>query len=421
MKLLVTGVNHRTAPVEVRERLSFDVHSLGPAVADLKRRPGILEGLILSTCNRVEIAVSAEETTEADREVHDFLTRTQRIEPAWILPYLYRYEDTEAIRHLFRVAASLDSMVVGEPQILGQLKAAYAADKVGVALNGVLDTVLTRAFAVAKRVRSETAIGQSAVSISYVAVELARQIFGRLNERVVLMVGAGKMSELAARHLRRAGATQVFVTNRSHDRAVRLAEAFQGRTVPYDRFKEELPRADIVITSSGAPHYILGKAEVRRAVEARRNRPVFLIDIAVPRNIDPEVNQLENVFLYDIDDLQKVVDENLKARQQEAEGAEGIITEEVDRMVSRLRSREAKPTIVELQHQLETVRTAELERLAGKLTSLTPDQREAVEAITRGLINKIAHGPIAEIRRQANEPNGLQSIEIIRRIFRLDE
>lgn len=421
MKLLVTGVNHRTAPVEVRERLSFDLHSLGPAVADLKRRPGILEGLILSTCNRVEIAVSAEETTEADREVQDFLTRTQRIEPAWILPYLYRYEDREAIRHLFRVAASLDSMVVGEPQILGQLKAAYAAAKAGGALNGVLDTVLTRAFAVAKRVRSETAIGQSAVSTSYVAVELARQIFGRLNERVVLMVGAGKMSELAARHLRRAGATQIFVTNRSHDRAVRLAEAFQGRTVPYDRFKEELPRADIVITSSGAPHYILGKAEVRRAVEARRNRPVFLIDIAVPRNIDPEVNQLENVFLYDIDDLQKVVDENLKARQQEAEGAEGIIAEEVDRMVSRLRSREAKPTIIELQHQLETVRTAELERLAGKLTSLTPDQREAVEAITRGLINKIAHGPIAELRRQANEPNGLQSIEIIRRIFRLDE
>ena len=421
MKLLVTGVNHRTAPVEVRERLSFDAHSLGPAVADLKRRPGIFEGLILSTCNRVEIAVSAEETTEAAREVHDFLTRTQRIEPAWILPYLYRYEDREAIRHLFRVAASLDSMVVGEPQILGQLKAAYAAAKVGGALNGVLDTVLTRAFAVAKRVRSETAIGQSAVSISYVAVELARQIFGRLNERVVLMVGAGKMSELAARHLRRAGATQIFVTNRSHDRAVRLAEAFQGRTVPYDRFKEELPRADIVITSSGAPHYILGKAEVRRAVEARRNRPVFLIDIAVPRNIDPEVNQLENVFLYDIDDLQKVVDENLKARQQEAEGAEGIITEEVDRMVSRLRSREAKPTIIELQHQLETVRTAELERLAGKLASLTPDQREAVEAVTRGLINKIAHGPIAELRRQASEPDGLQSIEIIRRIFRLDE
>ncbi len=421
MKLLLTGVNHKTAPVEVRERLSFDSASLPAALAELKNCKGVLEAMILSTCNRVEVTAAVEESSDADQEIARFLTRAGGVDPDSIAPYLYRYWDEEVIRHLFRVASSLDSMVIGEPQILGQLKSAFTAAKECGAVAGALETVLTRAFAVAKRVRTETAIGQSAVSVSYVAVELAKQIFGRLDDKTVMLVGAGEMSELAARHLRRAGVRRIFVTNRTHERAVQLAKAFDGEVVPYDRFREELPRADIVITSSGAPHCILTREDMRKVIAARRNRPVFLIDIAVPRNVEPAVNELDNVFLYDIDDLQEVVDENLKARMQEAEEAEAIVEEEVKRMVSRLRVQEVKPTIVSLQQRLESVRQAELERLGGKLASLSPAQREAVEALTRGIINKIAHGPIVELRRKAAEPDGLQTIEVIRRVFRLDE
>ena len=420
MKISTTGVNHKTAPLEVRERLSFEPKSLPRALKALKQEPGLVEGLILSTCNRVEITVCAEDQTDTVRLAQDFLSSSQQVAPSDIASYLYSYDDEEAIRHLFRVAASLDSMVVGEPQILGQLKSAYAAAKAEGAVTGLLETVVTNAFHVAKRVRTETDIGQSAVSVSFVAVELARQIFGNLNRHTVMIIGAGKMSELAARHLRRAGADQIFVTNRTHDRAVEMAEIFQGRVVRYDRFAASLPQTDIVITSSGAPHYILNKEDVRRVLEARRNRPMFLIDIAVPRNIDPAVNDLDNVFLYDIDDLQQVVDENLKGRMQEAEEAETIVDDEVRRVLSRLKAREVTPTIVGLQQHLEELRTAELDRLQGKLADLTPAQREAVEALTKGLINKIAHGSIAELRRQASQPNGILSIDIIRRVFRLD-
>jgi glutamyl-tRNA reductase len=421
MKLLVTGVNHKTAPLEVRERLSFDLNSLPPALAALKKRDGVIEGMILSTCNRVEVMVTTEDDADADALIENYLTSIRDLEPNWIEPHLYRHSGDDAIRHLFRVAASLDSMVVGEPQILGQLKAAYAVAKAEGTVSGALETILTRAFGVAKRVRTETTIGESAVSVSYVAVELARQIFGKLDRSTVMIIGAGKMSELAARHLRRAGATEIFVTNRTHNRAVQVAKLFEGSVVEYGRFKEVLPKADIVITSSGAPHYILTKPDMRAVIESRRNKPMFVIDIAVPRNVDPAVNELDNVFLYDLDDFQEVVDDNLRTRMQEATEAESIVKEEVERTVSRLKAREVKPTIVGVQQQLETLRTAELERVQGKLSDLTPAQREAVEALTKGLVNKIAHGPITELRRQAAQPNGLQSIEIIRRVFRLDE
>ncbi len=421
MKLLITGVNHRTAPVDVRERLSFDHDRLAIALREIKTLGGVHEGMILSTCNRVEVTLATDDSTQTDGLVASFLTRTQQVESAWLEPHLYHFQDEEAIRHLFRVASSLDSMVVGEPQILGQLKAAYAEAKAHGAITGFLEAVLTRSFSVAKRVRTETAIGESAVSISYTAVELARQIFGRLDKKSVMILGAGKMSELAARHLRRAGASDIFVTNRTHDRAIEMARTFNGKVVAYDRFRQALPNIDILITSSGAPHYILKKDDVRTVLEARRNRPVFLIDIAVPRNIEPAVNELDNVFLYDIDDLQQVVDENLKARMKEAQEAEAIIEEEVERMVERLKSHGVKPMIVGLQQQLEAVRAAELERYQGKLSSLSPEQKAAVEALTRGIINKIAHGSIAELRRQATNPNGFRSVEVIRRVFRLDD
>ncbi len=420
MKFAITGLNHKTAPVEVRERLNFDQNALGPALAELKRLPGVQEGMVLSTCNRVEVSMWLEEAADARALGEQFLSSSRAVPREFVAPYLYCYEEAEAIRHLFRVAASLDSMVVGEPQILGQLKTAYALAKAHGAISGAMDALLTRAFSVAKRVRTETSIGENAVSVSYVAVELARQIFGKLDRNRIMLVGAGKMSELAARHLKRAGAEQILVTNRTHARAVEMASLFRGRVVEYERFRELLPEVDIVITSSAAPLYILRKEDMRRVIEARRNRPMFLIDIAVPRNIDPAVNELDNVFLYDIDDLQRVAAENLRNRLEEAREAEAIIDEEVRRMVARLKAREVTPTIVSLQQHLESLRQGELERIQTKLATLTPEQREAVEAMTRSLINKIAHGPISELRRQAAQPDGLATIETIRRVFRLE-
>jgi glutamyl-tRNA reductase len=416
MKFLLTGLNHRTAPVEVREKIAFDERTLPDALENLRRRPGVVEGVILSTCNRVEVSVTAEDAADAEAAVDGFIADTRSVERTWVSPYLYHYDGSDAIRHLFRVASSLDSMVVGEPQILGQLKSAYAIAKEHGSINGFLDLVMTRAFNVAKRVRSETDIGASAVSVSYAAVELAREIHGNLQGKRVLVVGAGKMAESAARHLRRAGVSEILVTNRTRSRAEALAEDCGGRVLDYERFEETVPLVDIVLASSGAPHYILTKEQMRGVMSRRRNRPMFLIDIAVPRNIDPTANELDSVFLYDIDDLGKVVDQNLKGRIKVAEDAEDIIREEVERMMARLKTREVAPTIVSLQEKLEGLRKTEWDRVRAKLGPLTPQQEELLEAYGRGLVNKIAHGPITELRKGSEDP---RMLDIIRRLFRL--
>jgi len=421
MKLLITGVSHKTAPVEVRECLAFREEALPAALADLKRREGVAEALILSTCNRVEVTVTTEDSADPQAIVDSFLADHKAVSPHTIGPHLYRHEGRDAIHHLFRVAASLDSMVVGEPQILGQLKAAYAAAKDSGAVCGWLEGLLTRAFSVAKRVRSETGIGQMAVSVSYAAVELARKIFGSLANRTVMIAGAGKMSELAARHLRRSGASHVFVTNRTHDRALEMARLFQGTPVEYTRFVAMLPEVDILIASSGAPHYILHKDEMQRVIAARRNRPMFLIDIAVPRNIEPSVNEIDNVFLYDIDDLQEVVNANLRERLKAAERAESLVAEEVERTMARLKVAEVTPTIVGLQEQLEQIRAGEIEKARRKYGPFTPEQEQAIEALTHGIMNKIAHGPISEIRRHAGQPGGEHMLAAIRKAFHLQE
>jgi glutamyl-tRNA reductase len=417
MRLWLTGLNHRTAPVGVRERLAFTESDVPAALAALRATPGISEAMILSTCNRVEVAVTAEPGCEPADAVTAFLCRDRGLDRSWLEPHLYGYRDHEAVRHMFRVAASLDSMVVGEPQILGQLKTAYALAKDTGTLSGLLDTVLTRAFSVAKRVRTETEIGASAVSVSYAAVELAREIFGNLKSRRVMLIGAGKMSELAARHLHRSGA-EILVTNRTELRAQELAALVRGTIVPYDQYPAKLRDVDIVITSSGAPHYLLTKDSVKKLLDARRNRPMFLIDIAVPRNVEPSVNELDNVFLYDIDDLQKVVSENLKSRLNEAEEADRIVAEEVERLDAWMRTRAVGPIIADLQDSLERLRVAEVERVRGKLGTLTPQQEQAIEQLTRGIVNKIAHGPIAALRRNAGD---VSVVDRIRNIFRLDE
>src|SRR5690242_17647311 len=421
MKLLTTGVSHKTAPVEVRECLAFREDALPAALADLRARAGVSEAVILSTCNRVEITLTTDDATDPQVIVDSFLCDHKSVSSDSIGPHLYRHEGRDAIHHLFRVAASLDSMVVGEPQILGQLKTAYAAAKECGAVCGWLEGLLTRAFSVAKRVRSETGIGQMAVSVSYAAVELARNIFGSLNNRTVMLVGAGKMSELAARHLRRSGASHVFVTNRTHERAIEMAALFQGTPVEYTRFTAMLPEVDILIASSGAPHYILHKDEMQRVIAARRNRPMFLIDIAVPRNIEPSVNKLDNVFLYDIDDLQEVVNANLRERMKEAERAEELVVQEVDRMVARLKVAEVAPLIVGLQEQLEQIRAGEIEKARRKFGPFTPEQEQAIEALTRGIMNKVAHGPISELRNHAGHPDGAHVVAAIRKAFHLQD
>ncbi|MGA2736950.1 MAG: glutamyl-tRNA reductase [Bryobacteraceae bacterium] len=421
MKLLITGVSHKTAPVEVRECLAFPELAVAQALHSLKSHAGVSEACILSTCNRVEITVTTEDPVDPQALVDEFLRESRMVASASIEPYLYRHAGSNAIHHLFRVASSLDSMVVGEPQILGQLKNAYGIAKTEGALCGWLEGLLERAFSVAKRVRSETGIGQMAVSVSYAAVELARKIFGSLNNRTVMIAGAGKMSELAARHLRRSGATHVFVTNRTHERATEMAKLFQGTPVEYTRFVAMLPEVDILIASSGAPHYILHKDEMQRVIAARRNRPMFLIDIAVPRNIEPSVNDLDNVFLYDIDDLQEVVNANLRERLKEAERAEEIVTQEVERMIARLKVQEIAPTIVSLQEELERIRLAEIDKVRRKFGPVTHEQEEAWEVLTRGIINKVAHGPIAELRLLAARPDGAPAIAAIRKAFHLHD
>jgi len=421
MKLLITGVSHKTAPVEVRERLAFREETLPEALADLKACDGVAEAVILSTCNRVEITVTTDDRVDPQSIVDGFLADHKPVDPADIAPHVYRHEGRDAIHHLFRVASSLDSMVVGEPQILGQLKAAYTAAKSCGTLCGWLDGLMSRSFSVAKRVRSETGIGQMAVSVSYAAVELARKIFGNLNNRTIMIVGAGKMSELAARHLRRSGASHVFVTNRTHERAVEMAQLFQGTPVEYTRFVSMLPEVDIVIASSGAPHYILRKEDMQRVISARRNKPMFLIDIAVPRNIEPTVNDLANLFLYDIDDLQEVVNANLRERMKEAGHAEDLVAEEVDRMMARLKVAEVTPTIVGLQEHLELIRAGEIDKARRRHGPFSPEQEQAIEAITRGIVNKIAHGPISELRNHAGNPDGAHVVAAIRKAFHLQD
>lgn len=427
MKLSLAGVNHKTAPVQLREKLAFRAEEIAPALLDLQSR-GAREALIVSTCNRVEVTAALDEGVRFEPLLAGMLAHRLDLPFDEVRPHIYLYEERDAIRHLFRVASSLDSMIVGEPQILGQLKAAFAQAREQGAIGNLLDAVLQRAFNVAKRVRTETEIGSNAVSVSYAAVELAREIFGSLHNKRVLIVGAGKMSEGAARHLMRAGASEIFVTNRTLARAQELAVIFGGEAVAYENFPQRLADMDIVITSSSAPTYILTPEMMRRALDHRKRRPMFLIDIAVPRNIDPAIQKLEHAFVYDMDDLQRLAESNMNARREVAQQAEAIVAEEVARLESRLRQRDVVPAIVSLQSQLEAIRQDVLAKHRRKLGTLTLEQEEALEAITRGIVNKVAHGPISEIRRQAaagradGETNEeAEFVSVVRRMFRLGD
>ncbi|HEY1272111.1 MAG TPA: glutamyl-tRNA reductase [Terriglobales bacterium] len=418
MNFQLIGVNHKTAPVEVRERLAIPESRLPEACKSLAAYPGIEEGMILSTCNRVELLAR---TKNGSADLRGFVRQYFQLEPADFDDHLYEYREEDAVRHVFRVASSLDSMVVGEPQILGQVKEAYAVARAVGAVQSQLDSLLTRAFAVAKRVRTETAVGSSSVSIASVAVELAKKIFGSLHGKHVYLVGAGKMSELAARHLLAHGAESIFVANRTYDRAIRLAHKFNGQAIEYSRLYDTCDRGDIVITSTGSPHAIFRREHGEMFLSRRRNRPMFFIDIAVPRDVDPELNKLDGIFVYDIDDLQQAVAAHVADRKKEAERAEAIVVSEVERFQARLQTLDVVPTIVSLQDHLETVRQAEIDRVRGRLGALSPDQEMAVEALTRGIINKIMHTPISTLKTAARDPEATTVIDLVRKLFNLRE
>ncbi|MBI2683017.1 MAG: glutamyl-tRNA reductase [Acidobacteriales bacterium] len=419
MRYLLLGINHKTAPVSVRERLAIPESRLPEAMRRLCEQPGVEEGLVLSTCNRVEV-LAAVESDSAD--LRTFLQDYFAIAPEEFASHLYEFREHEVVRHLFRVASSLDSMVVGEPQILGQVKEAYASGRSIGAVGGHLDALLTRSFAVAKRVRTETRIGSSSVSIASVAVELAKKIFGSLEGKSVFLVGAGKMSELAARHLMAQGAGSIFVSNRTYERAEKLAQRFSARVIRFDDLHEKAGEADIVITSTGAPHAIFRKEHGKQFLQRRKNSPMFFIDIAVPRDVAPEMNELDGIFVYDIDDLQSVVTSHVADRQREARCAEEIVEAEVIRFTERIRTREVVPTIISLQEQLETIRQAEIDKVRGRLGELTPEQEMAIEALSKGIVNKVLHAPISTLKSvaKAKARETTTVIELVRRMFNLD-
>ncbi len=419
MKFIVIGVNHKSAPVEVRERFAIPESQLPEATRRLIGYPGIEEGMILSTCNRVEFV--ARSANGADPNLRGYLRDLFQTETAPYEPHLYEYQDTEAVRHLFRVASSLDSMVVGEPQILGQLKEAYAAARALGTVSSHLDALVTRSFSVAKRVRTETAVGSSAVSVASIAVDLAKKIFGSLQGKTVYLVGAGKMIELAARHLIANGAGSILVANRTYDKAQALAAKFRGQAIPFEQLYNTVDKADIVITSTGAQHAIFRREHGEQFMSRRRNRPMFFIDIAVPRDVDPAMNKVDGLFVYDIDDLQAVVASHASDRKREAQKAEEIVEIEVQKFQSRLQTLEVVPTILSLQEHLETIRQAEIDRVRGRLGPLSPEQEMAIETMTRGMINKIMHTPISTLKTAARDPEATTVIDLIRRIFNLGD
>ncbi len=420
MDILVVGLSHKSAPVEIREKVAFAEDCLHEALHTVRSLPGLQEGVIVSTCNRVEVYAASRRREDGVESLVRFMAEYHEVPLEELRPHLYVYAGPDAVRHVFRVASSLDSMVVGEPQILGQVKDAYEAASEGAATGLVLNRFMQKAFSTAKRVRTETRIAQSAVSISFAAVELARKIFGDLQGKHVLVIGAGEMCELAATHLMENGVSGVQVTNRTYARAEALAERFGGNAVPFEEFRYHLPEVDIVISSTGAPHFVLEVDEVRAAMKTRKQKPMFLIDIAVPRDIDPRLNDLPNVYLYDVDDLQGVVDANKKERAKEADKAEKIVGEEVRGFLSWLKTQEVTPTIRDLREKFDSIRRVEIEKTLKAFGDELPNkQRKSLEAMSQAIVNKILHEPTVYLKGLAEDPEVDFAVDAVRRMFGL--
>jgi glutamyl-tRNA reductase len=419
MHLTLVGLSHKTAPIEIREKLTFPAHIQPQALSALTHGTEIAEAVILSTCNRTEVyAVAASEAgTDA---VIDFLCEFHDLDRDELARYLYVVEGHAVVKHLFRVVSSLDSMVVGEAQILHQVKEAYDLSCESGTAQRLFHKLFRQSFELGKRVRTETAIGENAVSISYAAVELAKKVFDTLEGRTILVVGAGKMSELTAKHLVSQGVRSVLVANRTFERAQELAEKFEGTAIPYETLFERMREADIVISSTSAPGYVIDKTQVAGVMKGRRS-PLFLIDIALPRDVDPAVNDLSNAFVYDIDDLNGVVNSNLEERMREARRAEAIIDEEIATFEAWIESLEVVPTIAAIRAAAEQVRAEEYAKAVKRLGSLSAKDMATVEALSQAIVSKLLHAPTARLRDAAAEKDGYAQVEAARMLYGLDE
>jgi glutamyl-tRNA reductase len=420
-KIVNIGMNHETAPVELRECLASEPDSAIKMLASMRDLPFIKEGLFLSTCNRVEALLTTGTPEEAKRWVISLMSSLGSIPEERLSQNLYTFEDMDAVAHIFRVASSLDSMVVGEPQILGQIKDAYIQATRQKTSGVILNRLMHKAFHVAKRVRTETGISEAAVSISYAAVQLAKKIFHVLDNKKVLLIGAGEMAELAARHLLSHGVSSMVVANRTFDRAVRVAEIFDAHPVSFEEIESQLAEVDIVVTSTASPGYVIIHEQVKNSLRKRRNRPLFFIDIAVPRDVQPEVNSLENVYVYDIDDLKGVIELNMGQRKQEAIKAERVVREEVVKFERWLKTLSVVPTIVSLQEKAESIIQTELKKSSSVLRGLTPGQEQAIKTLTRSIAGKVLNDPILYLKKRADRYSVNTYLDVTRKLFNLDE
>jgi len=420
LDIILFGINHKTAPVELREQLAVSKDEASELLEIFKNTASIREIVLLSTCNRVEILMAADNASDAAESAREHLSRFKNVPVSRFQPSIYIYEGDEAVRHIFRVASSLDSMMVGEPQILGQIKEAYFTATKRKSSGVILNRLLHRTFFVAKRVRTETGIGDHAVSISYAAVELARKIFGLLEGKKVLLIGAGEMAELAVEHLIRNRVKEIFVANRTFKNGVELARRFGGTAIRFEELTDFIKQTDIIISSTGSADILINKDQVKQIMPGRRNRPLFFIDIAVPRDIDPAINKLNNAYVYDIDDLKGVIDENLEDRNKEAIKGERIIDEAVISFKQWYDSLDVVPTIVALRNKIDSIATAEIERTMHAL-NITESEREALYRMKNALINKIMHNPTHLLKRDGTHGNNSLYIDVTRKLFNLDE
>jgi len=418
MDILVVGLNHRTSPVELREKLAFTPQEALGAYERFLDYHLVREVMVLSTCNRVEVYSWAHRGGE--EHILSTLEDLKGVKREELQAVTYVYNGREAVKHVFRVASSLDSMVLGEPQIVGQVKEAFEAALASDATGVILNQLMKKALSVSKRIRTETGIGESAVSVSYAAVELARKIFGDLEKKRAMLVGAGEMAELAAQHLVSHGISRLTVVNRTFTRAQELAERLHGEALPMENLASELVDADIIITSTGAQDYIITRDMVQKVMKDRKMKPMFFIDIAVPRNVDPQVERVENVYSYDIDDLEQVVEENRKRREKEAWKAEKIVDEEVENFLHWLKSQEVVPVIVSLRNWCEEIRKRELEKSLQRL-NLNGKEAKALEALTSAIVNKILHPPLSYMKHAASKGEGERVAKLVKELFALEE
>ncbi len=420
MSIALLGINHRSAPLSIRERLSISHGEEGKILEALKNIPHVREVMYLSTCNRAEVLVNMKPADAVVEELKAFITARGNLSPEEMERCLYVYRDEDAVRHLFRVASSLDSMIMGEPQILGQVKDAYRLCVRQKTSGVILNKLLHHAFSVAKRVRTETAIANNAVSVSFAAVKLAKKIFGTLDKKKVLLVGAGEMAQLAARHLMDNGVDRIIFTNRTYENAVKLANNFHGFPIEFELLEDTLGDVDIVISSTGSPDCIISADMITTALRRRKNRLMFLVDVAVPRDIDPDAGKIDNVYLYNIDDLQGVVDENMESRLNEAREAESIIDEEVARFSEWFATLEVVPTIVDLKTKTEDIVRGEMKRSHSWMKNLDGEERENIEILVNSIVNKILHDPVVGLKRESRDGEADPYVAAVKKLFRLE-